>query len=110
MTEFSCNNGPQFGCLLVCIQGNVILSDGRRYLPVILQAVQRIGMAANDLLADPEGIVESVEGEVVCFRESPPRKKWKKGQRPKVVPVEQWALIEVSLLEVRKARTVYEFG
>jgi ribosome maturation factor RimP len=57
-----------------------------------------------------EAIVESVEAQSVKLRLAPPEKNWKKGQRRRVIPMEDWALLEVLLSDVRKARTVYEFG
>jgi hypothetical protein len=56
-----------------------------------------------------EGIVESVEGQSVKMRLAPPKKNWKKGQRRKILPVEDWSVLDILLSDVRKARTVYEY-
>ncbi len=61
--------------------------------------------------AQLEGVLEGMDddGEVLQVRKAPRRKNLKKGQIPKVIPIEQWELLEVRLEHVHKGRTVYDF-
>lgn len=88
------------------------LSLGRHFE---LAVGERLWLAMEPDVEGPreyQGLLESydAQGESLTIRLAPrSKKKLKKGQRPKAVPVAQWEKVEVSLSSVRKARTVYEF-
>jgi ribosome maturation factor RimP len=85
------------------------LSVGRHWTQAIGERVAVTLEREVEGFSSFEGIVESVEGQSVKMRLAPPKKNWKKGQRRKILPVEDWSVLDILLSDVRKARTVYEY-